>query len=48
MTGKDLIEFIQNNHLEEYEIVVSHETGESAYSVMEIEPDHIHKTIELI
>lgn len=48
MTGQDLIEFIQNNHLEEYKVIVSHETGESAYEVMEVVPDHICKTIELI
>ncbi len=48
MTGQELIDYIKDNHLEEYLIVVSHETGSGAYGVYEIEVDHEHKEIELI
>ncbi len=48
MTGRELIEYIQNNHLEDYIVKVSHEIGEESYPVMEIEENHIFKTIELI
>ena len=46
MTGRELIDFIQKNHLEDYTIEVCHETGEDSYPVRDIEVDHISKTIE--
>jgi len=48
MTGREFIEFIQNNHLEDYTVEVCHETGESSYPIRDIEVDHILKTIELV
>ena len=46
MTGRELIEFIQSNHLEDYTVMVCHETGESSHPIRDIEVDHISKTIE--
>lgn len=48
MTGEDLIEYIINNHLEDYTFVVSHEQGESAYDVMELRIDEIYREVEVI
>ena len=48
MTGRELIEFIQKNHLEDYTVEVCHETGESSYPIHDIEVDHISKRIELV
>ena len=48
MKAQELIDYIVNNHLEDYEVEVCHETGESSYPVCEIEVDHIFKTMELI
>lgn len=47
MTGEELIAYIQHNHLEDYEFIVSHEIGESAYAIMETYEDHDKKTVEL-
>lgn len=48
MTGRELIEYIVNNHLEDYTIEVSHEIGESSYPVREVEVNNEEKTIEVI
>ena len=48
MTGQELIEYITDNHLENYIVVVSHEVGESSYPAREIEMDNIFKTFEII
>ena len=48
MTGRELIEYIQNNNLEDYTIEVCHETGESSYPIRDIEVDHMLKTFELV
>ena len=48
MTGQELIEFIQNNHLENYTVEVCHEIGESSYPVRDVETDHTLKTIEVV
>lgn len=48
MTGKEIIEYIKNNHLEDYTFVVSHEQGESAYDVMELCIDEIYREVEVI
>ena len=47
MTGIELITFIQNNHLEDYTFIVSHETGESAYPITETYKNHEQRTVEL-
>ena len=47
MTGEEIIEYIRNNHLEDYTFIVSHETGESAYDVSEFSVDHDHKEVEI-
>ena len=48
MTGKEIIEYIENNRLEDYTFVVCHEQGESAYDVMELCIDEIHREVEVI
>lgn len=47
MTGQELIEYIINNHLENYIVVVSQEVGESSYPAREIEIDNTLKTFEI-
>lgn len=47
LTGAELIAYIQNNQLEDYTFVVSHETGEGAYSIKEVIENHNEGTIEL-
>lgn len=47
MTGAELIAYIQNNRLEDYTFVVSHETGECAYPITEITENHSEGTVEL-
>ena len=47
MTGAELIQIIQNNGLDDYEIVVSHEIGEGAYPVREAYVNDAEKTVEL-
>lgn len=47
MTGSELIWIIQSNHLEDYDFVVSHDTGESAYSIQEFEIKENSKEVEL-
>ncbi len=47
MTGKELIEYIQNNHLEDYTIEVRHDICECS-EARDIEADHILKTFEIV
>ena len=47
MTGAELIQIIQNNGLEDYEIVFFHEIGEGSYPVREAYINDAEKTIEL-
>lgn len=47
MTGAELIQIIQNNRLEDYEVVVSHETCEGAVPVRETYVNDVKKTVEL-
>ncbi len=47
MTGTELIAYIQNNQLEDYTFIVSHETGEGAYPITEITINHNEGTAEL-
>lgn len=47
LTGAELIAYIQNNQLEDYTFVVSHETDEGAYPIMETIENHNEKTVEL-
>jgi len=47
MTGEELIEYIQRNHLEDYTFTVSHETGEDSYPIIAACEDHEKKTVEL-
>lgn len=47
MTGQELIDYIREHHLEDYVIVVRHDTGSSAYPVYEIYIDETYKEIEL-
>ena len=47
MTGSELIWIIQSNHLEDYDFVVSHDTGESAHSIQEFEIIEDSKEVEL-
>jgi len=47
MTGRELIDFIESNHLEDYRVVTTHETGDAPSVVRQIEIDDESKDIEL-
>ena len=47
MTGRELIEYIKKNQLENYIVVVCHDTGEDSYAITEIIVDEKGNTIEL-
>ena len=48
MTGQELIELIKNNHLEDYTIITSHETGEGSYPILDVYIDHAQRTVEVV
>lgn len=48
MTGRELIEFIQNNCLEDYTFEVCHETGEASYPIRDFEIDYELKVCEVV
>lgn len=47
MLGEELINFIVNNNLQEYDFVTEHETGEGTRSIDETYISHLEKTVEL-
>ncbi len=47
MLGEEIIEFIKENHLEDYSFIVSHETGEGGYDVSEFIIDHNRREVEI-
>lgn len=47
MTGSELIWIIEHNHLEDYDFIVSHNTGEGTYSIGEFEIIEDSKEVEL-
>lgn len=47
MTGQEIIDFIKEHHLENYDFVVSHEIGEGAYSVYDLYIDEDKHEVEV-
>ena len=47
MTGSELIWIIESNNLEDYDFIISHDTGMSAYSINEFEIIEESKEVEL-
>lgn len=47
MLGSELISYIQENEFEDFDFIVSHDTGSAAYSITEAYPDYEHQEVEL-
>lgn len=47
MLGSELISYIQENEFEDFDFIVSHDTGSGAYSITEAYPNYEKQEVEL-
>lgn len=48
MTGEEIINYIKENHLENYTFIVQHETGEGYFDVMDLEIDENRQEVTVV